>query len=61
MSLIALLIFVAILGLIVWLITTYIPMPEPFKMVIYVIAVIFLLIMLLNALGVVGTPSLRLR
>lgn len=59
MSLIAFLIFVAVLGLIVWVITTYIPMPAPFPAIIIVIAVIVILIMLLQVLGV-STGSLRI-
>ncbi len=43
---------IAILGLIVWLIVTYIPMPPVFKTVIMIIAAIFVIIVLLNMLGV---------
>jgi hypothetical protein len=53
-GLIGTLLTVAILGLIVWLITTYIPMPPMFRTVIWIIAAIFLVILLLNTLGVVG-------
>lgn len=61
MGLIYIVVVIAILGLIVWLITTYIPMPEPFKMVIYVVCVIVLLLWLLQFLGgaTVGFPRLR--
>ncbi len=43
---------IAILGLIVWLVVTYIPMPPVFKTVIMIIAAIFVIIVLLNMLGV---------
>lgn len=49
---IALIIYIAIIGLIVWAITTLIPMPPPFKTIIFVIAGIFCLLILLRVLGV---------
>lgn len=54
---ISLIITVAVLGLIVWLVTTYIPMPEPFRSIIWVIAIIALVILLLNFAGInLGVP-----
>ena len=41
----------AIIGLIVWLILTYVPMPEVFKTVITIIVVIFAVLLLFQALG----------
>lgn len=49
---ISLIITIAVLGLIVWAITTYVPMPNGFKQAIYVIAVICLVIFVLNAFGI---------
>lgn len=46
-----LIVYVAIIGLIVWAITALIPMPPPFKTVIYVIAGIFCLLLLLRVVG----------
>lgn len=46
-----LIVYVAIIGLIVWAITALIPMPAPFKTVIYVIAAIFCLLLLLRVVG----------
>ncbi len=43
---------IAILGLIVWLVVTYIPMPPVFKTVILIIAAIFVILVLLNVLGI---------
>lgn len=51
MGLIEFIILVAILGVIIWLITTYIPMPEPFKIVIIFVAVLVVILVLLRALG----------
>lgn len=48
---ISLIIYIAILGLIVWLVTAYIPMPEGFKRAIYIIAVICVIFILLDAVG----------
>lgn len=42
---------IAVVGLIVWLITTYIPMPAIFKTVIYVICAVVLILWLLRHLG----------
>ncbi len=51
---IELIVTIAILGLIVWAITTLIPMPENFKKAIYIIALVCLLIFVLRAFGIVG-------
>ena len=47
MGLIGLILTLAVVGLIVYLIVTYIPMPEPFKKAIWIIAGVFLLLYLL--------------
>jgi hypothetical protein len=47
-ALLSILLGLAIVGLIVWLIVTYIPMPAPFKTVIIAIAAIVLIIWLLG-------------
>lgn len=46
----------ALVGLIVYLIITYIPMPQPFKTIILVIVAICLIIWLMNVLGVGDIP-----
>jgi hypothetical protein len=46
----------AIVGFIVWLITTYIPMPPIFKTVILVVVAVLLLLWLINVLGVADMP-----
>lgn len=46
-SLLTLIVYIAILGLIVWAITTFIPMPPQFKTLIYVsVGIVALLILL---------------
>ncbi len=49
---ISLIISIALVGLIVWAITTYIPMPAPFKTAIMVIAVVCLVLYLIQFFGV---------
>lgn len=51
MGLISFIILVAVVGLIVYLLTTFIPMPPAFKTVIYVIAIIVLIVFLMQAIG----------
>ena len=48
---IALIVTIALVGLIVWAVTTLIPMPPQFKTAIMVIAVVFLVLYVLSALG----------
>jgi hypothetical protein len=48
---IALVLTIALLGFLVWLVVTYIPMPDTFKKAIIVIAVILLILHLINLFG----------
>jgi hypothetical protein len=52
MDIITLLIALVILGVVWYLVTTYIPMPQPIKTVITVIVVLMLCIFLLNFFGI---------
>lgn len=54
MSILSIILTLAVVGFILWLVVTYIPMPAPFKTVIVVIAVIALILWLVNGLGLVG-------
>lgn len=61
MGILELIFVIAILGLLVWLITTLIPMPDQFKQVIFVLAAIAVLIYILQAFGMnLGLPHVRL-
>lgn len=51
---------VALVGFLVWMLITYIPMPDPFKQVIIVICVILLILYILALLTGNATP-IRLR
>ena len=59
MGLIELILILAVVGFILWLITSYIPMPAPFKTVIIVIVVIVLCIWLLRIAGIGDIPLRR--
>ena len=51
-SLLTLLIYIAIVGLIIWAITALIPMPQPLKTIIYVIGALIALVLLLKVVPV---------
>lgn len=58
MGAIELIVSVAIIGLVVWLVTTVLPIPEPFRGLIvkvaYVVAVFMVVLWVLSLLGFVG-------
>lgn len=54
MSLLYLLLVLALFGLILWLINTYIPMDPKIKKVINIVAIVAVVLWLLRALGVFG-------
>jgi hypothetical protein len=60
---ISLIITLAIVGVIVWAIHTYIPMPPAFKTAIYIIAVVCVVFYVLSAFGLLNrdipVPQLR--
>lgn len=53
---IMLILTLALLGFVVWLVTTYIPMPQPFKIGIYVIVVVVVIVYLMRVLGIQDIP-----
>lgn len=54
MSLISLIIVLAVVGVIVWAITTYIPMDAGFKKLIFVVAIVASILYVLAAFGVLS-------
>ncbi len=60
MTLIGLLVVIAVVGLIVWLLTTFIPMDAKLKQLLVVVAIVGLLLVILKAFGVLNIPALRL-
>ena len=59
MGLISLILILAIVGFAVWMVTTYVPMPPPFKTAIYVIVVLVLVLYVLRVLGISDIPLTR--
>ena len=60
MGLLELILYLAVLGLVVYLITAYIPMPEPFAIVIKVLVVVCAVLFVLRVLGLdIMVPRLR--
>jgi hypothetical protein len=58
---ISLILTLALIGVVVWAITTYIPMPPVFKTAITIIAVVFVILYLMRVLGIGDIPVPRLR
>ena len=52
MDLISIIVVLVVVGVILWLVQTYIPMPAPIKTVITVVVVLFLCIWLLRLFGI---------
>jgi len=61
MGLLSLLLVLAIIGFIVWLITTYIPMPQPIRVAIIAVAAIAVILTILRAFGVSDIPLPHLK
>lgn len=58
---IALILTLALVGFVVYLITTYIPMPQPFKMLILAIVAVCVILWLMSAFGIADVPLPRMR
>lgn len=58
---ITLILWIAIIGLLVYAVTTFIPMPAPFKNLIYIVGGLICVVILLNALGISGMSLPHLR
>ncbi len=61
MPLVNLVLVLAIVGFLLYLIITYVPMPAPFKQMIVVLVVIVLVVWLLQLIGFVGPTIGRIR
>jgi hypothetical protein len=57
MSLISLLIILVIVGVVLWLINSYIPMDGKIKKILNVVVVVIVILWLLSAFGVLGSQS----
>ena len=49
-----------VLGLVVWLVNTYLPLPPPIKTIILVAVIIVIIVILLNAMGLFGGADYRI-
>jgi len=56
MTLITFLITIVVIGVVVWLIETYVPMPESFKSIIRIVAVIVVILLVLSLFGIMSMP-----
>jgi hypothetical protein len=61
MPILTLVIWLALLGLLVWLVTTYIPMPEPIKRLIVIVVVVLVVLWIVQLVGFIGPSVPRLR
>lgn len=59
--LIATILTLAIIGFLVYMVTTYIPMPDPFRTIIYVITAVCVVLYLMQVFGVSDLPIPRVR
>lgn len=58
---IMLVLVLALVGFLVYLVTTYIPMPAPFKTVMYVIVAVVLILYVMRVLGIGDIPIPQVR
>ncbi len=58
---ITLILTLALIGFVVYLITTYIPMAAPFKMIIYAIVAVCVILYLMSVFGIADLPLPRAR
>ena len=61
MTLLSLILTIVVVGVLLWLINTYIPMQAAVKKILNVVVVIILIIWILNAFGLVGLLNRPLR
>jgi hypothetical protein len=59
MPILQLIVLVVVLGLVWWLLTTYVPLPQPVKTVVTVLAVLLMIALLLSWAGLIGPLALR--
>lgn len=54
MGILAFIIMCCVLGLVVWLVNTYLPIPQQIKTIILVAVIIVIILVLLQAMGILG-------
>jgi hypothetical protein len=61
MSLVSIVIVLIIVGFLLWLINTYIPMARPIKTILNAVVVIAVILWLLSAVGIIHIGNINLR
>lgn len=61
MPLVTLIVMLTVVGLILYLVNTYIPMAAPVKRILNIVVVIVLILWLLNVFGVLGSNVMNIR
>lgn len=59
MALFTVIVVISVLGVIVWLVQAYLPIPTPFKVIIQLIVVVLAIYLLLSAVGIVPPVQWR--
>lgn len=57
MTIIGLVVVIIVLGLIAWVVNTYIPIPQAFKTIINIVLIIIALLVVLSAFGLLGSMN----
>jgi hypothetical protein len=60
MSLVSIVIVLVVVGFLLWLINTYIPMARPFKTILNIVVVVAVIVWLLSTLGIIHMSDLKL-
>ena len=61
MSLLSLILTIVVVGVVLWLINTYVPMQSTVKSILNIVVVIVLIVWLLNAFGLIGPLNRPIR
>ena len=59
MPLVSVIVVLVVLGVVLWLVNTYIPMAPPIKTVINVVVILILCLWLLSLVGVIGPLNVK--
>jgi uncharacterized protein YhhL (DUF1145 family) len=60
MGLIEFILLCVVVGLVVWAVNTFLPLPQPIKTIILVAAILVLLFVLLRAMGIFGGADIAI-
>ena len=57
MTIVSLCILIIVVGILLWLATTYLPLPEPIKKILTAVVVVMLVLVALQTFGVLGSVN----